>query len=228
MVVCEVQPQRDPRTKRGGRLELKAADLDYVNRLRRRIVDLGRERHADVAADEHSPAVGCNHPPEQCGCRRLSFRPGDRDDRTSQPARRQLHFADDFNATPPRGGEIRLVERDARARHDEIGGSRTWPAYGRRAPRRCRRLLRAARLVELRVAARSSPHGHPVDAAARLPRCRFGPLRPPPRAVPGPRSRHPPHHHRSFNVVRLKSAKITATIRNRVITFGSLHPSSSK
>ena len=36
------------------------------------------------------------------------------------------------------------------------------------------------------------------------------------------------HHHRSFNVVRLKSAKITATIRNRVITFGSLHPSNSK
>ena len=34
--------------------------------------------------------------------------------------------------------------------------------------------------------------------------------------------------HRSFNVVRLKSAKMIAMIRNRVITFGSLQPISSK
>ena len=34
--------------------------------------------------------------------------------------------------------------------------------------------------------------------------------------------------HRSFNVVRLKSAKMIATIRNRVMTFGSLQPISSK
>ena len=39
-----------------------------------------------------------------------------------------------------------------------------------------------------------------------------------------------PHReaHRSFNVVRLKSAKMIATIRNRVITFGSLQPINSK
>ncbi len=34
--------------------------------------------------------------------------------------------------------------------------------------------------------------------------------------------------HLSFNVVRLKSAKMIARIRNRVITFGSLQPISSK
>ena len=34
--------------------------------------------------------------------------------------------------------------------------------------------------------------------------------------------------HRSFSVVRLKSAKITPTMTNRAITFGSLHPTSSK
>ena len=34
--------------------------------------------------------------------------------------------------------------------------------------------------------------------------------------------------HRSFNVVRLNSAKMIATMTKREITFGSLHPDSSK
>ncbi len=34
--------------------------------------------------------------------------------------------------------------------------------------------------------------------------------------------------HLNFNVVRLRSAKITPTITNRAITFGSLQPISSK
>ena len=34
--------------------------------------------------------------------------------------------------------------------------------------------------------------------------------------------------HLSFNVVRLKSAKMMATMMNRAITFGSLQPISSK
>ncbi len=34
--------------------------------------------------------------------------------------------------------------------------------------------------------------------------------------------------HRSFNVVRLNSAKMIAMITKRAITFGSLHPISSK
>ena len=34
--------------------------------------------------------------------------------------------------------------------------------------------------------------------------------------------------HRSFSVVRLKRAKTTATMRNRVMIFGSSHPSCSK
>ena len=34
--------------------------------------------------------------------------------------------------------------------------------------------------------------------------------------------------HRSFNVARLKQANTTATIRNRLITFGSLHPINSQ
>ena len=43
--------------------------------------------------------------------------------------------------------------------------------------------------------------------------------------------RRPPHGehvHRSFRVARLKQAKTTAAIRNRLITFGSLHPISSQ
>ena len=35
-------------------------------------------------------------------------------------------------------------------------------------------------------------------------------------------------HHRSFKVARLHNANTIATIRNRVITFGSLQPTSSK
>src|SRR5438128_600326 len=36
------------------------------------------------------------------------------------------------------------------------------------------------------------------------------------------------HLHRSFSVARLNNAKMIATITNREMTFGSLHPMSSK
>jgi hypothetical protein len=59
-----------------------------------------------------------------------------------------------------------------------------------------------------------------------------------PRAPDAPRTRRTPHlshlshlsHrvYRSFNVVSDKSAKMIPTITNRVITFGSLQPTSSK
>ena len=42
------------------------------------------------------------------------------------------------------------------------------------------------------------------------------------------RPAHGESSHRSFKVARLKQAKTTAAIRNRLITFGSLHPISSK
>ena len=36
------------------------------------------------------------------------------------------------------------------------------------------------------------------------------------------------HPYLSFNVVKLNNAKMIATMTNRVITFGSLHPINSK
>ena len=78
-----------------------------------------------------------------------------------------------------------------------------------------------------RVVQSSTPAPLAGEAVPPL-QCRFALLRQPPLAAREPKSRHLPHHHRSFNVVRLKSAKITATIRNRVMTFGSLQPRSSK
>ena len=43
-----------------------------------------------------------------------------------------------------------------------------------------------------------------------------------------PLTENPATRHRSFKVVRLNRAKMIATITNRVMTFGSLHPMSSK
>ena len=43
-----------------------------------------------------------------------------------------------------------------------------------------------------------------------------------------PNGERRPGGHRSFNVVRLKSAKMIARMTNRVMTFGSLQPISSK
>ena len=81
----------------------------------------------------------------------------------------------------------------------------------RAVERRCRirqRDPRASRLQELdrrQAAARSADHGDLFSA-----------------------NTEGLAHHRTFNVARLNSAKMIARIRNRVITFGSAHPMSSK
>ena len=56
MVGRQVQQHGNPRMKRVRRLELKAADLDDVKRLRRRCRDLRAQRRADVSADERLAA----------------------------------------------------------------------------------------------------------------------------------------------------------------------------
>ena len=124
--------------------------------------------------------------------------------------------------------EHRLLERHARTRDDQVGCGKRRGRCARRAraprPPRCS----AIRLVERRRAFRSASRALLACAAAPPPRCRFAPRRPPPPAARAPRSQSHPRHHRSFSVVRLNSAKMTATIRKRAMTFGSLQPISSK
>ena len=227
MVVGEIEPERDPRPERRGGLELKAADLDGVDRLGRRVFDLRRERHADVAAHEHSLAVRRNHSSKQRRRRGLPFRSRHRDHATAKPSRCELHFSDDFHSARASRDQTRLVWRHSRARDDEIGRRRTSRRCGHRALPRCPHAAAQTPARSPRVVQSSTP-APLAGEAVPPPQCRFAPLRQPPLAALEPKSRHLPHHHRSFNVVRLKSAKITATIRNRVMTFGSLQPRSSK
>ena len=116
-----------------------------------------------------------------------------------------------------------LVRRNPRAHHHEIGvrkerrPMRTDFDGDARGPNRIKtrgllrvvqRHARTARAKELR---RGEPAAAPAGYHDMLP-C------------------HVEMHrtHLSFNVVRLKSAKTIDRIRNRVMTFGSSHPMSSK
>ena len=56
MVGRQVQQHGNPRMKRVGRLQLKAAHFDDVKRLGRRCRDLRAERRADVSADDRLAA----------------------------------------------------------------------------------------------------------------------------------------------------------------------------
>jgi hypothetical protein len=120
MVVGEIEPQRDPRTERRRGLELKAAHLDDVDRLRRRCVHLRAERHADVAADQRVSSVRLHHPSDH-GCRRrLPLRSGNRDDPSLHPSRGELHLTNHIDAATPCRLEQRLIRHHSRARHDQI------------------------------------------------------------------------------------------------------------
>ena len=79
-----------------------------------------------------------------------------------------------------------------------------------------------ARLAALSDSVTRAPRAASSSAAAT-------PLRAAPATVTLlPLTENPATCHRSFKVVRLNSAKMIATITNRVMTFGSLHPMSSK
>ena len=117
----EVQHHGDPRVERLDLLELKAARLDDVERLGRRLVDLRAERRADVSADRHLEARRLEDSPRQHRRRRLAFRPGDRDHAPLQPPRRQLDLRDHRHAAIARRLQRRLLERHAWTQDHQIG-----------------------------------------------------------------------------------------------------------
>ncbi len=121
MVGGEVEPQRDPWTEPDGRLELKAAHLDDVHRLRRGAFDLHAQRHPDVSADQDVASRLLEHPAEQRCRRRFSFRAGDRHDRTLHPTRGELELADDLCTVLSRRFEHRLLGRHSRTDHHQVG-----------------------------------------------------------------------------------------------------------
>ncbi len=168
--------------------------------------------------------TGLEHPPGQRRGRRLSFRPGNRDDAAAQPAGRELELACHRNARGTGRFDGRKPGRHAGAQDDEIRS-------------RERRLLVA---TQLQRHARGTEPILVVDPIAQV-RQRHE------RAAPHQQLRgsdtatcRADHDdalaahgervvtHLSFNVVRLNSAKMIARIRKRVMTFGSLQPMSSK
>ena len=144
--------------------------------------------------------------------------------RPAQPARRQLQLADDLDAArraPRRTPAARAARRGSSTIRSAAGERRRAVAAeleldaGVAQARRRRR--RSARVS---VSITRAPRRASSSAAAM-----------PLRAAPTTTTRRPstenaslPRHHRSFNVVRLNSAKMTARIRKRVMTFGSLQP----
>ena len=107
----KIQHHRDPRMERVDLLELKAARLDDVKRVRRRLGHLRAQRRADVAADGHLESGRLEHPPGQRRRRRLALGAGDRDHPALQPSRRELDLRDHRDAAIAR----RLHRRPAPA-----------------------------------------------------------------------------------------------------------------
>ena len=229
VVVGKVQPDGDPRPERGGRLELEAARLDDVERLRRR-----RLRPARSAARR------CCRRRAPCDRRPRSMRPISvvvvdfplvpviAMTRPLDPSPGELQLADDLDAA------LRVRRRRPAAPIGTPGLVTIRSAAGERLRPVAAQLQHHARrpqaigAVEGVARFRERHARRPAARAAPRRRCRCAPRPPRPPAGPRPRTRLLPRHHRIFSVVRLKSAKITARIRNRVITFGSLHPISSK
>src|SRR5437773_5741802 len=61
-------------------LELEAAGLHHVERVRRRVAHLGAEGGADIAADRHLESRRLEHPAGQRRRRRFALGAGDGDD----------------------------------------------------------------------------------------------------------------------------------------------------
>ena len=108
-------------------------------------IELGGHRPETMAAAELvvlSPGVaprGGEHPSNQCRGRRLPFRSGDRNDSPPHPAPRKLQLADDLHASRARGVEDRLLERNARARDNQIRASERLGSMTARFERNTRR-----------------------------------------------------------------------------------------
>ena len=169
---------------------------------------------------------GLEHPARQRRRRRLPFRAGDRDRRgraaTATPAR-----------SPPMTGTPRsrgfwidgLIGRHARAEHDEVRVGQRLAAvaaelelHAQTAQRFGLRHL-GAHLGQRDPGAAARQQLGGGNAASRRPDDGH--------AFPHSNPR-PSFAHRSFNVVRLNNANMIPTITKRVMTFGSLHPISSK
>ena len=234
MVGRQVEQRRNPRMEGVGRLELEAAGFDDMQRVGCGRGHVRAERHADVAAHQHRVARGLEHLADERRGRRLPLRAGDGDEAALQPTRGQLQFADDRHTSRAGSCQFGQLGRHAGARHDQIHRreeARVVPAeverhagpakpIGLRTVRHPvgERHNRAARHEQLRSgasAARGAHHEHTPSGHRERRRLR-----------PGREGRR--HGHRSFNVVRLKSANRIATMRKRVITLGSLQPMSSK
>jgi hypothetical protein len=178
----------------------------------------------DVSADEDPVPTGFEHAARQSCRRRLPFRARDRHDPAAEPSRSELEFPHDRNPRASGGLERRLLCRYAGAQDDEIRGHE-------------RRLAMAPELelysgcpqpvfvIELWLQIGEGDAGASPDQQLRGRHTT-------PRGTDNgdllATNREGVGGHRSFRVVRLNNAKMIATIRNRVMTFGSLQPISSK
>jgi hypothetical protein len=223
MVGRQVQQHGDPWMERVRRLQLETAHLDDVKRLRCRRSDLRAERRTDVSSHHRLQSACREHTTRQRGRRRLALGPCDRDDPSAQPARRKLDLAYHPDAGLARRHNGRLIECHPGAQDQQVGRrERLYSMSAQFQLDACVAQLSSRARVEI------GPRIGERDARAALGKQQRGGD-----AATG-RSRHrdvlSAHRkaHLSFNVVRLKSAKMMATIRNRVITFGSLQPINSK
>jgi hypothetical protein len=117
----EIQQDGDPRVECLRRFELKAADLDDMKRLGARVLDLRRQRRAEVAACRDVEAALAQHPCGERRRRRLALRSRDRNHAPREPARCQLDLSHDRHTGRASGHDRGMVGWHAWTRDDEIG-----------------------------------------------------------------------------------------------------------
>ena len=212
MIRRDVQQRRHMRAKLHDGVQLKTADFDHIDRGGRRGVHQSAHRRSDVSANLNRLACGLKNLSNQSGRRGLAVRSCDRDDVALQISGRQFEFADDGNTFRARRCQRWNVQRHTRADDNFICLEKAFDSVLTRFPRN--------------PEASSSPDaaGFPESVTnTDFPRLLKEPCR---RNTTSCHTHH--NNHLNFNVDRLNNAKINATIQNRMMTFDSVHPISSK
>ena len=240
MIGREIQKHADVGAKRVDEFELKAAELDDGASIVFHRVDAGDERRADISRENGWNPGRLQNVFDERSRRRLSVRTGDSDQRALEEAIGQLDFAPNRDAFGARRSQMRFIGRHAGTGNNQVLLEKGFLAMAaefegharvvqfarslRQSPLRCENPSRSrARHAPRKKATVATPVRASPTTSTRFPRNSI-----PPGIVLVNSTRLQMPCYLNFSVVSANSAKTSATIQNRTMTFDSLQPSNSK
>ena len=232
----DVEDRRDMRTEGLDRLQLEARNLQHNPGVRRRLLDKGNCRRADISPDQRLTSARGDDFAGQRGGGGFAVGAGDGHDLSFEEARRQLDFSDDRDAETAGVLQRADVAGDSGADHNQIliaeGALAVLAGFHRNATVEQRRNFGRELILALGIADR-------YPCATRLQKERRGHARLAQSNHQNPfafdiHKFFPAFEqlafltYRNFSVVRANKAKINEPIQKRTITFDSDQPSCSK